>query len=75
MDRILTETGIEPVTAVTPGVEAVRRSSDTASYLFLINHGTTEGIAAGSGVDLLTGFRHDGKVTLPPGAVAVVRED
>ena len=75
VDRLLRETGIEPVTAVTSGVEAVRRSSGSASYLFLINHGSTEGIAAGTGVDLLTGTRHDGKVTIPPGAVAVVRED
>ncbi|TDB77943.1 beta-galactosidase [Micromonospora sp. KC723] len=73
--RLLDETGVGPVTVVAPGIEAVRRSSGTRSYLFLLNHGDTEGHASATGMDLLTGTRHDGQVALPAGGVAVIRED
>nr|MDT0660945.1 beta-galactosidase [Micromonospora sp. DSM 115978] len=73
--RVLDETGVSAVTEASPGVEAVRRSSDEASYLFLLNHAEAEGWAAATGVDLLTGVRHGGRVGLPAGGVAVVRED
>jgi beta-galactosidase len=53
----------------------VRRSAGQRSYLFLINHADAEGSAAGRGMDLLTGQRHDGTVVLPAGTVAVLREE
>jgi len=71
---MLDETPIEPVAVVSTGVEAVRRTGADRSYLFLVNHRDEEGWAEASGVDLLTGAAHDGRVTLAPGAVAVVRE-
>jgi beta-galactosidase len=75
LGRLLDDTGVTPVTSASPGVEAVRRSAGQRSYLFLINHTDAEGSAAGRGVDLLTGERHDGTVALPPGTVAVLREE
>jgi beta-galactosidase len=74
VQRIIAESGILPVTSVSPGVEAVRRASETASYLFLINHTESEGWAEASGTDLLTGETYDGRASLPAGAVAVIRE-
>jgi len=72
--RLLAETGIEPTASASAGVEAVRRASATGSYLFLINHAGVEGWADATGVDLLTGTSHVGRVPLAAGAVAVIRE-
>ena len=74
VDRILQETGVEPVARVSDGVEAVRRASSTDSYVFLINHTEEEAWAEATGTDLLTGTEHDGRVVLAGGAVAVLRE-
>ncbi|MFK4837433.1 beta-galactosidase [Microbacterium sp. ZW T2_14] len=74
VDRVLSETQIRPTAVVAPGVEAVRRASSDASYLFLINHADVDGWAQASGTDLLTGHEHSELVSLPPGAVAVLRE-
>lgn len=74
VDRLLTETPVEPVAIASPGVEAVRRSAADRSYLFLINHSDEEGWADASGVDLLTRSAHEGRAPLAPGAVAVLRE-
>ena len=75
VDRLVTETGVTAVTEVSRGVEAVRRSADAHSFLFLINHADAPGHVAATGIDLLTGVRHDGSVTLAGGSVAVIRED
>lgn len=55
-------------------VEAVRRVSDEASWLFLINHGTADALVPAQGVDLVSGHRADGRFALPAGSVAVIRE-
>ncbi|NQX11850.1 beta-galactosidase [Microbacteriaceae bacterium VKM Ac-2855] len=75
IERILEEVGIEPAAVVSPGVEAIRRASAEASYLFVVNHTDADGWAEASGVELLSGTRCEGRVTLRAGAVAVVRED
>jgi beta-galactosidase len=75
VERLLAESGIGPVATVSPGVEAVRRRSASASYLFLINHADAPGWADASGTELLTGVEHPGRVDLAPGGVAVIRED
>jgi len=75
IDRLLADARVEPAASVTAGIDAVRRAGSRSSYLFLINNATTEGSARTSGVDLLTGTRHDGEVRLAAGAVAVIRED
>ncbi|HXH36504.1 MAG TPA: beta-galactosidase [Plantibacter sp.] len=74
IDRLLAETPVEPVAIVSPGVEAVRRSSVDRSYLFLINHRDEAGWAEASGTDLLTGVVHEDRVPLAPGAVVVLTE-
>lgn len=73
-ERLLADAGVHAVCATSPGVEAVRRASDTASYLFLINHSEAEGWADAHGTELLTGTRHDSRVTVPAGGVAVLQE-
>ncbi|MEV4755605.1 beta-galactosidase [Micromonospora sp. NPDC049559] len=58
-----------------PGVEAVRRRSGAASWLFLFNHDTEpRRVPAVAGEDLLTGVRAEGAVTVPAGGVVVLRE-
>ncbi|UOE43051.1 beta-galactosidase [Agromyces larvae] len=74
LDRLLTETGVEPVAHVSAGIEAVRRAGGGRSYLFLINHGDEPGWADATGTDLLTGECHDGRAVVPAGAVVVLRE-
>ncbi|WP_341946328.1 beta-galactosidase [Microbacterium sp. LWH11-1.2] len=73
-ERLLDEAGVAPTAVVSRGVEAVRRSSDDSSYLFLINHTDDDGWVEASGTDLLTGNAHTGRVSVPAGAVAVIRE-
>jgi len=71
---VLAEGAVTPVAAVSPGMEAVRRASESSSYLFLINHSDHDGWAQASGVDLLRGVAHVGRVEVEAGAVAVIRE-
>ncbi|MFJ9628506.1 beta-galactosidase [Streptomyces sp. NPDC101175] len=70
------EAGVAPVRAVPRGVEAVLRRSAAADYLFLIDHAGAgaEVTVAEDAVELLTGERAPGSVTLAPGGIAVVRE-
>jgi len=74
VDRLLGETEIAPTAVVSPGIEAVRRVGEDATYLFLINHADEDGWAESSGIDLLTGNEYAGRVPVPAGAVAVIRE-
>src|SRR6266498_2093318 len=60
------------------GVEVVRRRDPGqrgASWLFAINHGGEPAVLPASGVELLTGAEVAGRLALPAGAVAIVRED
>jgi beta-galactosidase len=60
------------------GVEVVRRREPGqrgASWLFAINHGGEPAVLPASGVELLTGAEVAGRLALPAGAVAIVRED
>ncbi|WP_189040605.1 beta-galactosidase [Micromonospora sonchi] len=67
--------GVGPVCPGAPdGVEAVRRRAGHRSWLFLLNHTDREHRVAARGVELLTGACVDEAVTLPPGGVAVLRE-
>jgi beta-galactosidase len=67
--RAWREAGVEPALPGCPeGVEAVRRGA----FLFLLNH-TDRGIAVeAAGTDLLTGARHDRRLELAAGGVAVL---
>ena len=75
LDRVLADAGVDPAAQVPPGVEAVRRRNGDRSWLFLVNHtGDPQDVPA-SGTDLVSGDRASGTAHLPPGGVAVVRED
>jgi beta-galactosidase len=72
--RLLEETGIGPVVETVPGVEVTRRHGAEASYLFVINHTDDTATVSADGTELLTGEPVAGKVSVPAGEVAVVRE-
>ncbi|MGC4763353.1 beta-galactosidase [Micromonospora sp. DT46] len=67
--------GATPVCPAAPaGVEAVRRRTVGASWLFLLNHTDRPQRVPAAGVDLLTGATADTEVHLPAGGAAVLRE-
>jgi beta-galactosidase len=72
--RLVAEAGVVPVLDVPAGVEAVRRRGDDAAYVFVINHTDTEVNVAAHGEELLRGTRLDGRLVVPAGDVAVIRE-
>jgi beta-galactosidase len=73
LDLVAAAAGL-PAAPAPPGVEAVRRATADASWLFLINHLAEPVTVTERGLDLLTGRFYDGAVPLAPGAVAVLRE-
>ena len=72
--RLATEANVAPTVAAPPGVEAVRRSADGRSLLFLLNHGSQEVSVEidGEQLDLLSGAKRSGRVVLDPFGVAVL---
>jgi beta-galactosidase len=72
-ERILDDAGVTRTGSA--DVEVVRRGRASAmKYVFVLNRGDTAATIELSGTDLLTGASCNGKVTVAPGAVAVVRE-
>jgi len=73
--RIAEQAGLTPTLAAPDGVEAVRRSADGRSLLFLLNHRAQPATVEleGSFDDLLTGVTRVGALTLDPYGVAVLR--
>lgn len=71
---IVDDAGITGPIQAPVGVEAVRRRGEAADYLFLINHTDAEARLRVSGVELITQARVAGDLTLPAGAVAIIRE-
>ncbi len=71
---VLALAGIEPIADAEPGLEVVRRVGESGRFLFAINHADAPRAVRASGVDLLTGQRHDGTVSVPAGAVVVIEE-
>lgn len=74
VDRIAADARVSRRLPGSSDVEAVRRVSDETSWLFLINHGTTDALVPANGLDLVSGHNADGRFALPAGAVAVLRE-
>jgi len=72
---VVAHAGVQPVAETPMGVEAVRRISPEASYLFLLNHTGQSADVDVEGLELLSGKRVEGKLTIQPGAVGVVREE
>ena len=76
MRTITKGAGVTPLAPESDGtVEVVRRSSSDASYLFIINHGTSALEHIARGHELLTDTFIDRTVCVPPGAVRVIREE
>jgi beta-galactosidase len=81
LGAVCNHAGVAPVGGSAPpeGVELVRRRSPgedrPASWLFAINHGERPATVEATGVELLTGVEVGGRLALPGGAVAIVRED
>jgi beta-galactosidase len=76
LGRACEEAGVEAPTEVPPGVEVVRRRTEDASFLFLLNHNTeaVEILLEKPARDLLAGSEHEGTLSLEPLGVAVLQE-
>jgi beta-galactosidase len=72
--RCCEEAGVRASIIATAGVEAVRRHSGDASYLFIINHTQREAAVPAVGDELLSGRAVTESLRVPAGGVAVVRE-
>ncbi|GLZ34459.1 beta-galactosidase [Lentzea sp. NBRC 105346] len=74
-ESALAEAGITPMNSVVKsGVELVRRRGDV-SWLFAVNHTDTDAEIAASGVEVLSGERVSGRLTVRAGDVVVLREE
>jgi beta-galactosidase len=77
LQRVYEEAGVRPTAEVPSGVDAVRRKTEDASFLFLLNHNreTVEIGLQNPGRDLLTGTEHSSNLVLDPLGVAVLKEE
>jgi beta-galactosidase len=73
VDRLLDETGVECPVAPVPGLEVVTRADDESTFVFLLNHTTSDLEVALEGRELLTGEDVTDTLPVPAGAVRVVR--
>ena len=74
LDTVLHESGVEPVVRTSPGVEVVRRRSDSGSWLFVLNHTDDACQVTASGHDLVSSTDVGPTLHLSPRTAAVVRE-
>jgi len=75
VQRIVADAGVRAPYDCPRGVELVRRSSPSGSWLFAINHSDHEVTVPAPGHDLVGDAATDGRLVLAPGAVGVVREE
>ncbi|TQL48444.1 beta-galactosidase [Homoserinimonas aerilata] len=74
--RVASEAGVVPFSdAAGHDVEVVRRVAEGRSYAFVINHSHSAIEVQVSGRELITGADAVGSVTVPAGAVRVVRQE
>ncbi len=73
--RMVEAAGVAPVVSTAAGVEVQRRRAGEQTWLFVLNHTGSEASVAATGTDIVTGVAVPGTVTVPPGGVAVVREE
>ena len=76
LERVCEEAGVRPTAEAPLGVDAVRRKTEEASFLFVLNHNeeAVEIRIPGPGWDLLTGTEHASNLVLGPLEVAVLKE-
>jgi beta-galactosidase len=77
IQRVCQEAGVRPTAEVPPGVDAVRRRTEDASFLFVLNHNqeAVEIRLPNPGRDLLTATEHDLQLILDPLEVAILQEE
>ncbi|WP_435748279.1 beta-galactosidase [Microbacterium sp. PMB16] len=73
--RLAESAGIAPQPGAGPDVDIVRRFGEHAAYRFVINHGSAPVDIAAEGSELLTGVTVTGALTVPAGAVRIIKED
>ncbi|HET9654133.1 MAG TPA: beta-galactosidase [Kineosporiaceae bacterium] len=74
LGAIAARAGVAPAVPVPPGVEVTRRSGDGRSFLFVLNHTGEQVTVPAQGFDLVSETACQGRLTLPAGGCAVVRE-
>jgi len=76
LQELCDEAAVSPTAEAPPGVDAVRRKGEDASFLFVLNHNqeTVEVQLPQGGRDLLTDKEHQSKLTLDPLDVAILQE-
>lgn len=76
LQRVCDEAGVKPPLEAPPDIEVVRRKSNAASFLFLLNHSEepAEVEISGSWRNLLNGAEHDGILKLDTLGAAVLEE-
>jgi beta-galactosidase len=77
LDRAARDARIAPRAELPRDVEVVRRTGESGSYLFAINHTASDAKVPLEvpGTDVLTGEHAAGRLAVPAGAVRVVRLD
>ncbi|MDT0181825.1 beta-galactosidase [Microbacterium sp. ARD31] len=77
IDRIAAAAGVTPEPGAGPQVEIVRRRSADArtTWRFVINHAAEPVVIPGDGRELVTGAVVERSLTVPAGAVRVLREE
>ena len=80
--RIAAQAGAHPAIELPAGpattaglIDVIRRRSGHGSWLFALNHSATAVTLSARGLDLVTGRRSEGELTVPGGGCAVIRED
>ena len=77
LQMVCEDAGVRPTAEVPPGIDAVRRKTEDASYLFMLNH-NQEGVEIRlprPGQDPLTGTAHHSNLVLDPLEVAILQEE
>lgn len=76
LKSICEEAGVRPTVEAPPGVDAVRRKTVDASFLFVLNHNeeAVEVRLPSPGRDLLAGTEHDSSLVLEPLGVAILHQ-
>jgi len=72
--KLIKQLGLESTLVAPPGVEAVRRTKDGQSWLFVINHTNSDTKFQASGHELITNEKIFGNFKLAAGQIAVFRE-
>lgn len=75
VEHIVTAAGVRRASGASAEVEVTRRVGDGRAYTFVVNHGDSPVEIVARGEDLVTGGAVDGRVTVPSGAVRVIREE